>query len=133
MALGAPIPPSILPSKLDELRTIAFADVVPPVFDVESERHPPLPPRPDPSHVNQLPELPQNLAVPRDRPPIVLLKVLVLPNGSIGEAIIEGTSGFANLDDAARSFVLAHWHFLPAFRENGFVADWISVEVPFSS
>lgn len=127
---GAPIPPSILPSKLD-LEAVRFADVRPPDIQIETQLRAPLPPRPDPAHENQSPNLPRDLAA-AVRTPVVVLKVLVLPNGTIGGAIVSGTCGLSELDELARSFVTANWRFLPAVEKGQLVADWISVEVSFS-
>jgi TonB family protein len=65
-------------------------------------------------------------------PPVVLLKVLVLPNGRIGDVTVEGTCGSSEIDELARTFVASRWRFLPALEKGKLVADWISVEVAFA-
>lgn len=45
---------------------------------------------------------------------IVLLRLTISPNGDVVAADIARTSGFAELDNQAASWVLAHWKYKPA-------------------
>ena len=52
---------------------------------------------------------------------IVLLRLTISPNGDVVAADIARTSGFAELDAQAASWVLAHWKYKPALA-NGIAA-----------
>lgn len=60
-----------------------------------------------------------------------LLKVTVLPTGKVGEAMIERSSGHADLDQAAVEAVMK-WSFLPARRGETPVSASIRIPVTFS-
>lgn len=61
----------------------------------------------------------------------VLLRVLVLSDGSVAELSVDATSGSANLDSAALEAVRA-WRFTPARRRGTAVAHEVIVPVRFS-
>ena len=44
------------------------------------------------------------------------LKLLITPQGAVGEATVESSSGFKRLDDTAVQWVKAHWRYQPAFQ-----------------
>ena len=91
-----------------------------------------VPPRPDVSKRHDLPELPLSLRQRiRISPPT--LRILVLPDGGIGEAEIVKSSGDKTLDFLAASFVRENWRYLPAEAAGRPVEDWITVIVHFAS
>ncbi|MDR1662621.1 MAG: TonB family protein [Azoarcus sp.] len=61
----------------------------------------------------------------------VMLRVYVLPNGSVEKVEIVKTSGFARLDKAARDAVVK-WRFGPARQGNNAVASWVNVPIKWS-
>lgn len=61
----------------------------------------------------------------------VLLRVLVRKNGDAAQVLIEQSSGFARLDQAARGTV-TRWRFVPARDASGPVEDWVLVPIEFS-
>jgi TonB family protein len=85
-----------------------------------------LPPRPDPSHPNPAPVLPQSLQGHAGAAEIVL-RILVLPDGSIGEAQIAKSSGQPQLDVFAAQFAQANWRFAPAMIGGRPLQDWTTV------
>ena len=60
----------------------------------------------------------------------VLLKVEVLADGRVGRAEVEGSSGFALLDEAALRTV-RNWRFRPALKGRDVVACWVNIPVRF--
>lgn len=60
-----------------------------------------------------------------------LLKVTVLPTGKVGEAMVERSSGYADLDQAAVDAVMK-WTFLPARRGETPVSASIRIPVTFA-
>jgi len=64
---------------------------------------------------------------------VVVVRALVLENGTIGDASVASSCGIIELDALALSYMKAHWHFLPATTSGKAVRDWVSVEVLFRS
>lgn len=60
----------------------------------------------------------------------VLLRVLVLPTGQVGDVRIARSSGFTQLDAAALVGV-GSWFYIPAVRNHHPVGYWMLVEVRF--
>jgi protein TonB len=60
----------------------------------------------------------------------VVLRVLVNPNGSAEEVQVQASSGFARLDDSARTTV-GSWKFVPAKRGNEPVPAWVVIPISF--
>jgi|GEM_PF-5235057 len=60
-----------------------------------------------------------------------LLKVMILPTGAVGEAVVERSSGHPDLDQAAVDAVMK-WTFLPARRGETPVSASIRIPVTFS-
>lgn len=85
-----------------------------------------LAPRPDPAHVNQAPPLPQEFRG-RTGPVEIVLRILVLPDGSISEAQIAKSSGQPQLDSFAAQFAKANWRFIPAMIVGRPIQDWTTV------
>lgn len=94
-----------------------------------------LPARPDPGFANAQPPYPQHQAFGGSPTPavVVIARILVLADGAIGEAVLAGSCGRADLDAAALSYVKRHWRFLPATQGGAPIKDWITVEVYFRS
>jgi len=44
------------------------------------------------------------------------LKLVITPQGAVGEATVESSSGFKRLDDTAVQWVKTHWRYQPAFQ-----------------
>jgi protein TonB len=61
----------------------------------------------------------------------VLLEVLILKNGTVGEVRLKRTSGYSRLDNAALEAVRG-WHFVPARHGNVPVDFWYEQPVVFS-
>ncbi len=90
------------------------------------------PPRPDPLSPNAplvLPAAFHNAA--GQAVIVVLVRALVLADGSVGVAEVAGSCGIADLDALALREVKARWRFVPATLHGVAVADWITTEVVF--
>lgn len=61
---------------------------------------------------------------------IVEYEVKVLSSGAVGELVLKTSSGYKNLDDAARR-AIAKWRFNPATRSGVPVESWVVVPVSF--
>lgn len=61
----------------------------------------------------------------------VVLRVKVSPGGTPAAVEVKQSSGFARLDEAAKSAV-EHWRFVPARRGDEAVESWVSVPIVFS-
>jgi TonB family protein len=92
-----------------------------------------LPPRLDPQASNAAPELTADLRnrLGSGQAYIVIVRILVLESGMVGNAEIAASSGFARLDALALAQVRDHWRFLPATSNGKAARDWLSVEVLF--
>jgi TonB family protein len=91
-----------------------------------------LPARSDPASPNDEPKIPAGFGGATQLGPIIVIAdVLVLEDGSIGDAKLVGTSGLSELDDAALSFIKRYWRFLPAVKDGKATKDRITVEVLF--
>lgn len=88
-----------------------------------------LAPRPDPVHHNVTPSLPGTLALQRAAQ--VVLRVLVLPDGSILQADIVTSSGQSRIDDFAAQYARAHWRYLPALLGDRPIQYWTTVIMRF--
>lgn len=44
------------------------------------------------------------------------LKLVITPQGTVGDATVESSSGYKRLDDTAVQWVKAHWRYQPAFQ-----------------
>jgi TonB family protein len=88
-----------------------------------------LPPRPDPSRPNEQPVSPD-----RGTAPVVVLKILVSPEGAVIDAkIVPPLSRNQSADEAALAWVKANWRFVPAMLGTTPVQYWTTVLVRFSS
>ena len=62
----------------------------------------------------------------------VLLKVLVLINGRVGQAEVKKSSGYAQLDEAALKTVVERWRFKPARKGRETIICWVDIPINFS-
>jgi len=85
-----------------------------------------LAPRPDPEHPNPA------FTAGHQSSGSVVLKILVLADGSIADTTIEKTSGAPDVDQSAIAFVKAQWKFLPALLEGKPIQYWTTVVVRLS-
>jgi periplasmic protein TonB len=87
-------------------------------------------PRNDPRRPNTIPESaypPQSRRSGEEGE--VILNVLVLETGKVGEVKIEKSSGFERLDEAAVNYVQRNWRYLPGTRDGKPVSMWKAVKV----
>ncbi len=91
-----------------------------------------LAPRPDPAHFNVPPQVPAGHTNATGAL-AVILKILVRPDGSIGDAAVTRSSGMSDLDLAAIRYVKDNWRFIPAMLGAQAVQDWTTELVPFRS
>jgi protein TonB len=61
----------------------------------------------------------------------VVLRVLVKADGTAGQIEIKSSSGFAQLDESARTAV-KDWRFQPATSDGKPIADWFLIPIPFT-
>ena len=85
-------------------------------------------PRPDPSHPNPTPKA-GDVAYAGGT---VILKILVLTDGTVGDASIVQTCGRRDADLAAMAYVKEKWKFLPARARNAVIPYWTTVAVHLS-
>jgi TonB family protein len=91
-----------------------------------------LPPRPDPYYLNRTPDVPDNLRLDALKA-AVTLRILVLPDGSVDQAMLVKGSSNTALDKVAIAFVEANWRFLPATAGGKPIQEWTTVRVRFAS
>ena len=133
---GMPAPPT-------DWNFLAPPDVpVPePVIDILPEQHAPgndsaavtrekLPPRFDPTHVNERPQLPRSVAMIGAL--VLELNVLVLPDGSVGDARVIKSTGNPDIDRVAIQTVMDSWRYIPATIGGKPVEAWTAVIVRFA-
>jgi len=70
------------------------------------------------------------LAVRHNEQGDVLLRVLVEPNGEVGDVHVVQSSGHAQLDAAALIGV-GYWYYIPAVRNHRAVESWVTVRIKF--
>lgn len=90
-----------------------------------------IPPRPDGSQPHELPSLPEQYRAFASTASL-MLRILILRDGSIGEADVAQSSGAQELDAFVCGFVRANWHYLPATVSGEPVEDWMTVVVRFA-
>ena len=61
----------------------------------------------------------------------VRLHLTISPQGMVTEALVVRSSGFGDLDQAARNWIMAHWRYRPAMRGGAAVASVSDVQVRF--
>jgi TonB family protein len=87
-------------------------------------------PRPDPQHINVAPDLP-DMFKSIGTGAVIILKVLVRIDGSIGDAQVVKSSGDAALDQVAIDHVKENWRYIPAQISGTPIQDWTTIMVPF--
>lgn len=90
-----------------------------------------LAPRLDPKHLNQLPELPRSMGA-IIRALSVELRVLVLPDGTVGNAEVVRSAGEGDIDRLAMQTVRDGWRYLPASINGKPIETWMTVIVRFA-
>jgi TonB family protein len=90
-----------------------------------------LPPRIDPSHVNERPELPSRMGFVSALS--LALRLHILPDGSVADAQILRSTGDAGIDRLAVETVKGQWHYLPASVNGKPIESWMTVIVRFSA
>ena len=61
----------------------------------------------------------------------VMLRVLVSAAGRAEQVLIERSSGFSRLDEAAKDVVLKRWRFVPAKQGDQAISAWVLVPIQF--
>lgn len=89
------------------------------------------PPNADAAHLNNpAPAYPRLSRRLREQG-VVLLEVLIMPNGSVGDIRIQQSSGYSRLDETALEAV-QQWRYEPARRGSEAIAYWYLQPVDFS-
>lgn len=107
---------------------IAAIDVTRAAFTEALRRNAPFP-RPNPVVPHRIDAYPV-VALRRHEEGDVLLKVLVLPSGEVGDVRLLHSSGSSQLDAAALTGV-GGWYYVPAARNHHAVPAWVTVNVRF--
>jgi len=90
-----------------------------------------LPPRFDPTHVNDKPELPRSVAMIGALS--VELEILVLPDGTVGDAKVVKSTGQPDIDRIAIETVEGSWRYIPATVGGKPVEAWTTIIVRFAA
>jgi periplasmic protein TonB len=112
----APPPPPPEPVALAPAPAPAPVEVAPPVFNAAYLQNP-KPPY-------------STLSKKMGEQGRVVLRVHVNPNGSADEVHLQTSSGYARLDESARTTV-GSWKFVPAKRGNEPVSAWVVIPISF--
>lgn len=80
-------------------------------------------------NINPKPKYPM-IARKRGYEGVVLLKVLVLESGKVGDLVLQKDSGYQVLNEAAVEAV-QNWIFIPAKRNGKAMSSWVTVPVKF--
>lgn len=86
--------------------------------------------RPD-YHVNPKPPYPR-MARRLGIQGVVVLRIYVLKDGSVGRVKVQRSSGFGSLDKSALRTVRSSWRFLPARHDGVTVDSWVEVPIKFT-
>ena len=87
-----------------------------------------LAPRPDPAHPNPLPAIAE-IGAGNAAAVAMVLKIMVLPDGSVIDAVVVKSSGQQETDMAAVAFVKSKWRFLPALMGGTAIQYWTTVSL----
>ncbi|HEX3663775.1 MAG TPA: energy transducer TonB [Rhizomicrobium sp.] len=90
-----------------------------------------LPPRLDPTHINEKPELPHTLGMVGALS--LELRILVLPDGSVGDAQVARSTGEPDIDRIAIETVKGSWRYIPATINGKPIEAWTMVIVRFAA
>lgn len=134
----APIAIAAAPQPVPQVEMIDPASIEVPTPDVQVAPNPDavsaitesqiIAPRPDPAHPNPPPDAGSATVHAAE----VILRILVLDDGSIGDATVAGSCGIQALDTLALAYAKAHWRYLPAMLADHPVQAWTTVIVRFS-
>lgn len=91
-----------------------------------------LAPRPNPTEPNARPTA-ADISPDAVQGMSMILKVLVMPDGTIADATVLKSSGRGDVDTATAEFVRSHWHFLPATLNGDAIQYWTSVAINLGS
>lgn len=87
-----------------------------------------LAPRPDPTHINWLPELPHEFRSVLNNNALTLeLRILVLTDGCVGETEITKSSGDSRIDRFLAAYVKANWRYLPSSLDASYINNWTTI------
>jgi|HigsolmetaAR203D_1030402.scaffolds.fasta_scaffold00209_4 protein TonB len=92
---------------------------------------PPTQPRVDPRRPPTKPEYPAASRRAGEEGTVVL-ELYILPNGRVGEARVQKSSGFPRLDEAAVREAKRSWRFIPGTENGQPVAMWYATKVTFN-
>ena len=101
---------------------------VEPVKEAEPTPAPVLPPNADASQLNNRAPAYPALSNRLREEGTVVMEILVLANGTVGEVKLKSSSGYKRLDDAAIN-AIKHWKFIPASQAGVAIDYWY--EIPF--
>jgi len=118
-----------LPTESGNAISLAVASVPPRVIPA-SPTATMVPPRIDREHSNVTPQYPPTSKRLGEQGR-VLVKVLILENGSAAEVRVVQSSGYPRLDTAAVEHVLRDWRFVPARLDGQAIAAWGRFGVTF--
>ncbi len=109
----------------------APAAALPLANDADSLGAPITPPQEDAAHLNNPRPAYPNLSKRLREEGTVVLDVLILVDGSVGDVVIKESSGFKRLDETAVKAV-RQWRYLPARRGDQPVESWHLQPIEFS-
>ncbi|HEY3777590.1 MAG TPA: TonB family protein [Rhizomicrobium sp.] len=91
-----------------------------------------VPPRIDPRHVNTAPDVPFDLRSSA-RAAVIMLHLLILPDGSVEDAKILKSSRNSDLDRITLDYVKKNWRFLPPSMGGQPIEAWTTAFVRFAT
>jgi TonB family protein len=91
-----------------------------------------VPPRIDPRHVNTAPDVPYDLRSSA-RAAVIMLHLLILPDGSVEDAKILKSSRNSDLDRITLDYVKKNWRFLPPSMGGQPIEAWTTAFVRFAT
>ncbi len=100
-----------------------------PVLPVSSEQL--VPPHIDASHMNNSAPVYPAISRRLREEGVVILEILVLASGAVGELHVKQSSGYSRLDETAKRAV-KNWHFVPAKRGDEAIDFWYELPIDFS-
>lgn len=92
---------------------------------------PSTPPRADPRRPPTKPDYPASSRRAGEEGTVVL-ELYILPNGRVGEARVQKSSGYPRLDEAAVREAKRSWRFIPGTENGEPVAMWHATKVTFN-
>jgi TonB family protein len=117
------------PTLVASIPTISFDEEQPSGTIAAASSAMVLAPRPDPGHPNPPPTLVALGAAAKQGALDIMLRILVLADGSISDAKVLASSGQPDMDAAAIGYVKANWRFIPAMLSGTAVEYWTTIRV----